>query len=72
MASGLRQAGIGVIQAVGSRSLKSQLRQANTLGVRHTVIIGDDEVKAGTTVLREMATARQETIPIDQLPKLLK
>ncbi len=68
----LRQAGIGVIEAIGSKSLKAQLRQANNLGVHHTVIIGDQEVKTGTVILRDMTTAQQETIPLDQLQKLMK
>jgi histidyl-tRNA synthetase len=72
LASTLRLSGIGVIEAVGSRSLKAQLRQANTLGVNYTVIIGDQEIKTGTAVLRDMTTAQQETVPLDQLQKLLK
>jgi histidyl-tRNA synthetase len=72
LAARLRQAGIGVMTAVGSRSLKAQLRQANSLGVRYTVIIGDQEVKTGTVILRNMTNAQQETIPLDQLQKLLK
>ena len=67
LASTLRKNGIGVIEAVGSKSLKAQLRQANTLGVHHTVIIGDEEVKAGTVILRDMTTAQQKTVPVDQL-----
>jgi len=72
LASSLRQSGIGVIAAVGSRSLKAQLRQANTLGVRYTVIIGDQEVKTGKLILRDMTSAQQETVPLDQIQKLLK
>jgi histidyl-tRNA synthetase len=72
LASGLRQAGIGVIEAVGSKSLKAQLRQANTIGVRHTVIIGDEEIKTGAVILRDMMTASQETVPLEKLEKLLK
>ncbi|MFC2069550.1 histidine--tRNA ligase [Chloroflexota bacterium] len=72
LASGLRQAGIGVLEATGGRSLKAQLRQANTLGVRHTVIIGDEEVKSGTVILRDMTTARQEAVSSDKLKELLK
>jgi len=72
LAARLRQNGIGVVQAVGSRSLKAQLRQANTLGVRHTVIIGDEEIKTGTVILRDMTTAQQETVPFDGLERLLK
>ncbi|MFC1901250.1 histidine--tRNA ligase [Chloroflexota bacterium] len=72
LASGLRQAGIGVIEATGSRSLKAQLRQANTLGVRYVVIIGEEEIKSGTVVLRDMTTALQESISPDKLEELLK
>ena len=72
LASGLRQAGIGVIEVIDNKSLKAQLRQANTLGVRHTVIIGDQEIKTGTVILRDMTNARQETVPLTQLPELLK
>jgi histidyl-tRNA synthetase len=72
LASTLRLSGIGVIEAVGSRSLKAQLRQANNLGINYTIIIGDQEIKTGTAVLRDMTTAQQETVPLDQLQKLLK
>ncbi|MFC1985340.1 histidine--tRNA ligase, partial [Chloroflexota bacterium] len=72
LASRLRQAGIGVIETVGNKSLKAQLRQANTLGVHHVVIIGDQEVKTGTVILRDMTSAQQEAVPLTQLHKLLK
>ncbi len=72
LASGLRQAGIGVIEATGSRSLKAQLRQANTFGVHHAVIVGDQEIKTGTVILRDMTSAQQETVPLAQLQELLK
>ncbi|MBI4181212.1 MAG: histidine--tRNA ligase [Chloroflexi bacterium] len=68
----LRQAGIGVIESTGSKSLKAQLRQANTLGVNHAVIIGDQEVKSGTVILRDMTNARQEAIPLARLEERLK
>jgi len=67
LASMLRQDGIGVIEAIGSKSLKAQLRQANTLGAHHTVIIGEQEIKSGTVILRDMASAQQKTIPLAQL-----
>ncbi len=72
LASTLRRAGIGVIEAISSKSLKAQLRQANTLGACHTVIIGDQEVKTGTVVLRDMTTAKQKTIPLTQLEEELR
>jgi len=72
LASMLRQTGIAVIEATGNKSLKAQLRQANTLGVHQAVIIGEEEVKTGTAILRDMTTSQQETIPLPQLEKLLR
>jgi len=71
LAATLRKKGIGVIEAVGSKSLKAQLRQANTLGIRHAVIIGEQEVKTATVILRDMTTAQQKTVPLPQLEGLL-
>ena len=72
LASRLRQSGVEVIQTIGAKSLKAQLRQANALGVQHAVIIGDQEVKSGTAIVRNMTTAQQETVPFARLPELLK
>jgi len=72
LASTLRTNGIGVIETAGSKSLKAQLRQANTLGVHHTVIIGDEEVNADTVILRDMTTAQQKTVPVGELLEFLK
>ena len=71
LAATLRKSGIGVIAAIGNRSLKAQLRQANTRGAHYTVIIGEQEIKTGTVVLRDMTTAQQKTIPSTKLQGLL-
>ncbi len=67
LAARLRWAGIGVLQASSSKSLKAQLRQANNFGAHYAVIIGEHELEAGTVILRNMTTAKQETIPIKEL-----
>ena len=67
LATSLRHAGIGAIEAAGSRSLKAQLRQANTLNIPRTIIIGDEEVKTGTVILRDMKTSQQKSVPASQL-----
>ena len=72
LAARLRRAGIGVLQASGSKSLKAQLRQANSLGARYAVIIGEEELKTGTVILRDMTTAQQKTIPLGELQGLLQ
>jgi histidyl-tRNA synthetase len=72
LAADLRKQGISVLQTTGNKSLKAQLRQANSSGVRYTVIIGEDEIKHGTVQLREMSTSQQQTIPQEKLPEIIK
>jgi histidyl-tRNA synthetase len=68
----LRKSGISALASLNERSLKAQLKQANVSGVRYTVIIGDDEVKSKSIVLRNMAKGEQQTIPIDKLAEALR
>lgn len=72
LASMLRRSGTGVMEATGGKSLKAQLRQANNLGARYTVIIGEEEVKSGTAILKDMTTAQQKSVPASELQELLK
>ena len=72
LASQLRQDGTGVVLASGSRSLKSQLKQADKLNARYAVIIGEEEMANGTAVLRDMTNARQETVALAELAGKLK
>ena len=72
VAAELRGAGVSAVAAAGGKSLKAQLRQANALGVNYAVIIGEDEVRAGTAVLRRMADASQETLALKDLPAAIK
>ncbi len=67
LASRLRRAGVGAVLGSGSRSLRGQLRQANALGVRYVVIVGEDELQNEQVSLRDMARGVQETLPIARL-----
>lgn len=67
LAAILRQNEISVVVAAGEKSLKAQLRQANALGNRYAVIIGEDELKTGMVTLRHMADARQETVAMGEI-----
>ncbi len=72
LVSDLRQVDIGAVVATSPKSLKAQLRHANNLNIPKAVIIGDDEVRAGVVILRDMATSQQSTLKPDELPGLLK
>jgi histidyl-tRNA synthetase len=72
LASRLRASGVSTILSFGDRSLKAQLKQANSAGMRCTVIIGEDEVRSGSAVLRDMEKGDQETIPLDRVAEVLE
>jgi len=72
LVSTLRKGGIAAIMATGDRSLKGQLRQANSLGSSYAVIIGEDEVQSGAVTLRNMMTGEQRTVSPAELGELLK
>ena len=72
LSASLRRQGIGAFSATSAKSLKAQMRQANNLKIARAIIIGDDEVKAGTAILRDMTTSQQETVKLADLSELLK
>ena len=72
LAAWLRRSGTGVIEAMGGKSLKAQLRQANILGAHYTVIIGEREVTTATVILWDMSNSQQTTIPLAQLQQELQ
>jgi histidyl-tRNA synthetase len=72
LTSELRRDGVAAIMATGDRSLKGQLRQANSLGSNYAAIIGEDEVRSSKVTLRNMVTGEQQTLGQAALVELLK
>ncbi|MFO8143362.1 MAG: histidine--tRNA ligase [Dehalococcoidales bacterium] len=72
LASRLRRAGIRVIQPGTGKSLKAQLRHANACRAALTIIVGEDEVKSGTVLLRDMATSEQSSFPASEIAEEIK
>jgi histidyl-tRNA synthetase len=63
----LRRAEIGAIGAPAGKSLRAQLRQADALGMAHALILGEEEMRSETVVLRNLATGAQTSLPRSQL-----
>ncbi|MGQ0667686.1 MAG: histidine--tRNA ligase [Nitrospiraceae bacterium] len=63
----LRLAGIRALSDFRCGSLKSHLRQADRLGCRFTLIVGDDEVSRGFVVFRNMETKVQTDLAFSTL-----
>ena len=57
----LRRAGLGADRAYDDRSLKAQLKQADRSGARFAVIVGPDELSAGTVTLRPLRHEGDQT-----------
>jgi len=58
----LRAAGISADRAFDNRSMKAQMKAADRSNARIAIIIGTDEVAAGTVVMRPMAGGEQIAI----------
>ncbi len=67
LAGTLRAGAIGAVAAPGGRSLKAQLRAADSTGARFAVIIGDEELANCTVQLRDLRAATQDVVPSDSL-----
>jgi len=54
------------------RSLKAQMRRANKLGARYVLIVGEEELRTGKAVLRDMTRKDQEEIRLDEAVEEIK
>ena len=59
----LRREGVRCEVDARGTSLKSQLRRANAVGARVVLILGDDELAAGTVQVKDLDARAQETLP---------
>ncbi len=61
----MRAEGFSAIMDTNQRSLRAQLKYADKLGAKYSVIIGDNEVDAGVTQLKNMETGEQQEIELN-------
>ncbi|MCD6391582.1 MAG: histidine--tRNA ligase [Dehalococcoidia bacterium] len=72
IASELRKAEIATIMATGDKSLKGQMRQANSLGSTYVLILGEQESRNKNATLRDMKSGEQQTIPVAEIANIIK
>jgi histidyl-tRNA synthetase len=68
----LRSEGVRVDTDYTGSSLKSQMKKADKSGAGHTLIIGDQEMKNGKAILRNMKTKEQSELALATLTDELK
>jgi len=64
LAQQLRSLGLETEIDYETPSLKSQMRRADKLGVRHVLILGDEEISRGEVQLRDMVNKTQTVVPL--------
>ncbi|MCI8554764.1 MAG: histidine--tRNA ligase, partial [Clostridiales bacterium] len=65
MATRLREGGISAEFDTVGRSLKAQMKYADKLGARYTLVVGDNELAAGKAQLKDMETGEQREVSLD-------
>jgi histidyl-tRNA synthetase len=67
LARRLRGAGVSVVVDLENRKLKKSLAVANNLSARNALIVGENEIREGVYVLRDMATGEQQKLSEKEL-----
>jgi len=63
----IRNAGLSADMDYSGGSLKSQMRIANKISARYTVIVGEEELSKNMVILRNMQTKEQKEVKIDSI-----
>ena len=62
-----RKAEIQVAESLGRDSLKAQLKMADRIGVKYTLVLGQREALEGTIIIRDMTSGEQETVKLEKV-----
>ena len=54
------------------RSLKAQMKYADKIGARYTLVVGDNELEAGRATLKDMTGGENKEIALDSLSDLFE
>lgn len=65
LSASLREEGISVQYDIVGRSVKAQMKFANKLNARYTVVIGDSELESGKVTLKDMDDGDNTEIALD-------
>ncbi len=68
----LRQAGISAESDHLQRSIKAQMKYANKINARYSMIIGESELEERNVKLKEMESGDEVTISLDQFVQVFK
>lgn len=64
IANDMREEGFTCLYDVNGRGLRAQMKYANKLGAKYTVVLGEDEVQSGIAKLKNMESGEETEIAI--------
>ena len=67
----LRKAGISADMSFGDRGLKGAMKGADRANARFALVLGDQELEAGTVALKDLAAHEQHDVPVGDVVKQL-
>ncbi len=65
-------AGVRSEMDFSNKSLKAQMKRADRLGASYVLIVGEDELRQGSAILRNMQTKEQLSVAFDEIVDKLK
>lgn len=68
----LRMRGISADRDYLGRSVKAQMKYADKLGARYTMVLGDNEIDAGRAALKNMQTGESAEVELASLAEILE
>lgn len=66
LSTAMREGGAAVECDIVGRSLKAQMKYADKLGARFTIVVGDNELETGRAQLKDMESGATEEVPLDE------
>ena len=70
--SGLREKGFSAQTDICGRGLKAQMRYANKIGARYSIVLGDNELESGSARIKNMETGEETEIALNSISTALK
>ena len=67
LATDLRRSGVAIDFDQNGRGMKAQMKDASRSGARYAVIVGADELAAGTATVKDLSTGEQESCALGDL-----
>lgn len=68
----LRRAGVSVCRDYMNRSVKAQMKYADKIGAKYTMVLGDDEIDNACAKLKNMETGETIEVQLDSLGEFFK